>query len=69
MKMIKTRDTGREFFLDLEDWKMAKEVQWFEEDGEIVTKNGNKLLNYLGIKGEKSKNFATYDYRRAAFLT
>lgn len=77
-----TRNTHVEITVDPEDYDVAKHIFWYEEKGEylnekanireegrIVNEQGVDLKTYLGIKGQKKRITAWYDFRRSNYTT
>lgn len=65
IKYIRAQNTREMFKMDVEDWKLAKDIPWFEESpGVLTTSRGQTFEDYVGIVGARRHPFAPRDKRR-----
>lgn len=61
---IMTRNTRRYIILDEQDWKLVKDIMWFEKGGVAISSIGIPLLSYLKLTEEQVTNHKAFDFRR-----
>ena len=64
-RYIRAKNTQTLYKMDVEDWKLAKDIPWYEgAPGDLHTFQGQSFESYVGIVGLRKHPFGPHDKRR-----